>query len=143
MLDTYQYILRNESDYRESNGRSPICINCGDPIAHRTSKGGVCSRCRRSSIYERQYRVDLDKLELMLYRQGDCCAICNTEISLEKPITAHVDHDHTTGRVRGILCGLCNKGLGMFRDNVKSLKRAIEYIEQASPASPPSQDTPS
>lgn len=55
------------------------------------------------------------------------CAICNGA----DPIDAdwHIDHCHETLKVRGLLCGLCNKGLGLFKDNMANLERAIAYLE--------------
>lgn len=60
--------------------------------------------------------------------QGDQCAICGTA---EKPKSKgwSIDHCHKTGRVRGILCGSCNVGLGHFKDNPKFLIMAIEYLK--------------
>ena len=55
----------------------------------------------------------------MYCKQGGACLIC------EKPDPEHVDHDHETGKVRGILCFNCNQGLGNFRDDVRSLIRAV------------------
>ncbi len=60
----------------------------------------------------------------MIERQGGVCAICR-----QKP-AAHVDHNHRTGKVRGVLCFGCNGGLGQFQDNVESIRRAIEYIQR-------------
>lgn len=54
--------------------------------------------------------------------QRGVCAICLTG----KPV--HVDHDHRTGRVRGVLCFSCNGGLGQFRDPVDALEPAIDYL---------------
>ncbi len=50
------------------------------------------------------------------------CAICGSTTDL------HIDHNHTTGIVRDILCGFCNRGIGMFKDNPNNLIRATDYI---------------
>lgn len=54
-------------------------------------------------------------------RAGKTCEICNG------PAQA-VDHDHTTGRVRGVLCSACNRGIGLFEDNPELLAAAIDYL---------------
>lgn len=58
----------------------------------------------------------------MVEAQGGLCPIC------KKWEAVHVDHDHVTGKVRGILCEPCNGGLGQFRDSVSTIRRAIEYL---------------
>ena len=58
----------------------------------------------------------------MIEVQGGLCLICR-----EKP-AKHVDHDHATGKVRGILCFSCNRGLGKFEDDPSLLERAITYL---------------
>jgi hypothetical protein len=63
----------------------------------------------------------------MLKAQGDMCAICMVPLVWPDSKTC-VDHDHKTGRVRGILCTGCNSGLGHFKDSIVSLRRAIKYI---------------
>ena len=60
----------------------------------------------------------------MYAAQDGRCALC----WLEPTTRLHVDHDHKTGRVRGLLCYRCNKGLGVFRDNVEALSRAGTYV---------------
>ena len=50
------------------------------------------------------------------------CCICGEKQELV------IDHDHRTGKVRGLLCGSCNKGLGFFKDNKKYLNSAIKYL---------------
>lgn len=61
----------------------------------------------------------------MLKRQAKRCAICKKKQNGER---LRVDHDHVTGKVRGLLCKNCNLALGNFKDNPVSLARAIEYL---------------
>lgn len=58
------------------------------------------------------------------------CAICRNPPPALKRL--YVDHDHTTGIVRGLLCQHCNTALGMFRDNISRMQNAIDYIERSS-----------
>ena len=61
----------------------------------------------------------------MLERQAGLCPICRRGLG-DKP---HVDHDHETGEVRGLLCFTCNVGLGNFGDDVERLRRGARYLE--------------
>jgi hypothetical protein len=70
------------------------------------------------------YKITEDDYTAFLQRQDYRCAICETE-----PTTRlQIDHDHQTGRVRGLLCQTCNRGLGLFHDNIAKLKNAIKYL---------------
>ncbi len=61
--------------------------------------------------------------------QKGCCALCNEPE--EKFAWLCIDHDHDTGRIRGLLCPNCNRGIGLLRDNSQLLRKAAEYIESA------------
>ena len=65
-------------------------------------------------------------------QQGGVCAICKkpekSKWNTEQPMLLAVDHDHETGRVRGLLCNNCNTGLGKFMDDPDLLSSAIEYL---------------
>lgn len=61
--------------------------------------------------------------------QGFACAICLSPFP-EKP-EPHIDHDHATGVVRGLLCGPCNQGIGLLRESAAILERAAAYLADA------------
>jgi hypothetical protein len=70
------------------------------------------------------YGLRLGEYDERFRNQNGCCDICKQPSER----TLHVDHDHVTGKVRGLLCAACNFGLGAFRDSVLDLRRAIEYL---------------
>lgn len=67
----------------------------------------------------------------LLAEQAGRCAICRTDKPGRRPF--HLDHDHTSGSVRGPLCARCNHGLGLLRDSPALLRAAAEYIESHQP----------
>lgn len=73
-----------------------------------------------------KYALSLSEYYLMWEEQDGVCAICKTTCSKNLA----VDHDHTTGKLRGLLCQKCNRGLGLFNDNFKLLEDAIKYLEK-------------
>lgn len=70
----------------------------------------------------RRYGIGNAEFNSLVEAQGGVCAACREQ----KP--EHVDHDHVTGEVRGVLCFSCNGGLGLFRDRIQLLERAIDYL---------------
>jgi hypothetical protein len=80
--------------------------------------------------YRRKYRygVSPERMKAQLDAQSSQCLICFDDLTLS---TAHVDHDHTTGKVRGLLCKACNLGVGFFKDNAFLMGLAAEYVTQA------------
>lgn len=84
------------------------------------------SRCY---ILNHRYGITLDGYDTLLEEQDGCCAVCNVKQS-DKSYHFHVDHCHTTGVVRGLLCSPCNVFLGVIKDDTDALKRAINYLER-------------
>lgn len=83
---------------------------------------------RRAAKLRSQYGITEDEYRSLFKQQQGLCAICGRpEI---KSRTLCVDHNHTTGKVRALLYGLCNNGLGHFEENIDYLLKAIEYLEQ-------------
>jgi hypothetical protein len=79
---------------------------------------------------KRSYAMEEGQLERMLVEQNNACKICQV-IFRSKPgkgFYPHVDHDHSTGEVRGLLCNWCNAGLGHFGDDVAKMESAIKYL---------------
>jgi hypothetical protein len=81
----------------------------------------------------RKYDLTPEDYDRMFEEQGGLCAICaKTETATRngKLKRLGVDHDHHTGRVRGLLCQSCNTGIGLFKDNLIIILHAARYIEQ-------------
>lgn len=82
----------------------------------------------RSKQLEMKYGITLEEYNKKLEQQDYRCAICLTD----KPVGnghLHVDHDHKTGKVRGLLCHHCNTSLGGFKDDLEIIGKAIEYLK--------------
>lgn len=123
------------------------CPSCHKPFKTRVKNiargGGVyCSKkcnpvysprhtkkeiARRSNL-KSKYGISLQDFDNMVKRQGGKCLICDNKPN-HKHRKLFVDHCHESGKVRGLLCGQCNAGLGMFHENVTTLTRAIEYLK--------------
>ena len=82
----------------------------------------------RKSHLKRKFGLTLEQYDAMLAQQGGGCGICG------KPprddIALHVDHDHETGQIRGLLCFTCNNALGDFEDDASLLRSAVTYVER-------------
>lgn len=73
------------------------------------------------------YGLTPEQFGLLLKRQKESCAICKTKIwGRQGP---HIDHDHISGKVRGILCGFCNTALGLIKENEQTARRMASYIK--------------
>lgn len=125
---------------RHSNPRA--CIHCGGTIsADRRSDATYCSqKCRKVVLdarwraksagvnRQRLYGITPEEHKALFAQQGERCAICGSAEPRGKGW--HVDHDHVTDRVRGILCHKCNVGLGNFDDDPARLQAAIDYVSR-------------
>lgn len=80
---------------------------------------------------QRQYNYGItpDEYRGLLITQNNCCPICGNTFGSNKG-DIHIDHNHITGKVRALLCGKCNCGLGYFKESVDNLMSAIAYLEK-------------
>jgi hypothetical protein len=84
----------------------------------------------------RKYGVTLADYDAMLAAQGGKCAVCLTTPDTQRYGVFHVDHCHTSGAVRGLLCRGCNNVLGVVNDDPAALARAIAYLGVTVPQIP-------
>lgn len=113
----------NASARRRSDTKDRTC-HCGTPIKDRRHE---CVRCAFENKLRTLYRTDVETVARMYEAQGRRCEVCRDCLPFKGRET-HIDHCHATGKVRGILCGECNVGLGRFRDDPVTLSRAAEYV---------------
>lgn len=76
---------------------------------------------------QRNYGISAEQYDIMYELQQGCCKICGTHQSYLKRALA-VDHNHITGKVRGLLCGSCNLGIGLLQDDIELLSAALTYM---------------
>lgn len=89
------------------------------------------SETRKSKL--RKFGLTIEDYERMLLEQDGVCAICRrpeTARNQHGPIRLSVDHCHKTNRVRGLLCGNCNNGIGRFKDDPLILQSATDYLRR-------------
>lgn len=86
---------------------------------------------RRESRRKWKYKIDQAAWNTLFDRQGRCCAICKSTTPKHSKLDWATDHDHATGKLRGILCHGCNRGLGAFEDNREALIAAAAYLVNA------------
>ncbi|MBO1267080.1 endonuclease VII domain-containing protein [Arthrobacter cavernae] len=89
---------------------------------YKQSVGG--KRLQQLNRIKWRYGLSPEEFEGLHSSQGGKCAIC----SLIPPTPLHVDHDHETGKVRGLLCGSCNRAIGLLKDDTDLMRSAIAYL---------------
>ena len=101
-----------------------------DGMSAKERRRYATQKCRFSKLYG----ITVEDRERLYEEQGGVCAACFAFISLDsmpKKYRAAVDHDHVTGKVRGLLCLHCNMAEGLLRSNPLVMRRMADYIEAA------------
>ncbi len=86
----------------------------------------------RASWLKSKYGITPEDYDQMLVKQHGCCGICGVDAPSRGNKYFAVDHCHKTGRVRGLLCNECNRGMGLLRDSSDLCRKAAEYLETQS-----------
>lgn len=85
---------------------------------------------KHDKYLRRAYGISLAEYDDIFAAQGRVCAICRCECNRSTTTRLCVDHNHDTGRVRGLLCFQCNVGLGKFLDSYELISAAADYLKQ-------------
>lgn len=118
---------------KQQPGQLKVCRTCkksspdvrwryGTAFVPNTYRGPFqCYSCYKLMCKARHYGITTEELSLL--HDVSVCQIC------EQSPAVCIDHDHETGAVRGALCNLCNRGIGLLKDSPEVLRRAAEYLE--------------
>lgn len=130
---------RKTDEYRAHRQAVRAARLC-DPAGHaakmkRTRMAAEARRIRATELHRiRKFGLDRAAWSALFVSQGNACAICRSTET--KPGRGghpqwHTDHDHATGKVRGILCHSCNTGIGLLRDDAGLLEAAAAYLRRS------------
>ena len=121
---------KSENEFTPSKqnkrGKDSWCYVCKRASSKRWQQNGG-AEVQRAYHLKRKYNISLEEYDAILAAQNHSCAICGTRTPAGVG-RFHVDHDHATKRVRGLLCHGCNRGIGYLRDDIFLLAEAIKYI---------------
>lgn len=106
------------------------CPRCGRvlPAKEFVKDDNMCRICRRDYNWQYKYGISPEQYLQMYQEQGGKCKICGKELPDGEYL--HIDHNKDTGEVRGLLCGKCNRGLGIFDELPENFIKAVEYLKE-------------
>lgn len=108
---------------RRSTGVQSYCKECMKDYARENR------RQTKNTSLSHKFGISIEEYDLLLDAQNFECAICTIDMDdVQKEFA--VDHDHATGKIRGLLCERCNHGLGHFKDDIVRLQAAIDYLKE-------------
>lgn len=128
------------------------CIDCGTEITRPITQPSRCPACHHKRFYKdtpkrrqlrriktlKQYNLTPEEFDKLRAKQNYLCAICGVHESTcirknrkgEEYATLRIDHNHTTGQVRGLLCDRCNRAIGLLQDDIMILDKAAQYLKE-------------
>lgn len=121
--------------WRHPQGKDRLQARCKDCLrdAHKEQREkieslfpGSSSKRWRKSVLRSKYGMTLEEFDLMRNAQGNKCALCGGDVGLG---TLAVDHDHETGKIRGLLHPRCNIAIGLLDDSPTVCRKAADYLE--------------
>lgn len=124
-------MIKNELEFwidrSTKTGLSSACRGCSNQRQREQYKNSGNKTKSHGYNIQAVYGISELGYQTLFTDQEGRCAICGVHQS-RIPRRLHVDHDHRTGKVRGLLCGKCNSGIGLLKDEVSILQAAIQYL---------------
>lgn len=108
---------------RRDKRRAYKQTEAGKQAEKKYRQSDACKERIERNRLKTRYNLTPEEVKEMKATQNQLCAICKQE-----PKHWHIDHDHETGKVRGMLCGPCNMAIGLLKDNPKIIKEALKYV---------------
>lgn len=126
-------LVKDRSDFRlRTNGYSHAsCRACERKAGQeRYKKGDPTQQAQknRATTLKRYHNITIEQYDAWVELQGHKCAACRGPVSGGRGMYFHVDHDHKTATIRGLLCGHCNTALGLLGDDPERVQLLLEYI---------------
>ncbi len=150
---TEKFITQFKKKITNKSGYTSICKECYNEKESKAKKNRPIDakveaqkRYRSTEKYretawashiKRKYNITLEEYESYLISQNYSCKICNSKKAnrnwkeKQQRIDLFIDHCHTTGKIRGLLCNKCNIGIAMFSDNLDTLANAMSYLKES------------
>lgn len=127
-LDDYY----NNGTSKDGKGyRCKICDSLARKKYYMENERSLEKRTERGRRQKyKKYGITSEEYQGMLDKQKGCCAICGSNKTRSESHEMSVDHDHKTGKVRGLLCNNCNRGIGLLGDTKESIHKAWKYLEK-------------
>lgn len=124
-LDNREQLLKRKRDFSNRNREHESAYTKQYRIDHKDKYDALYMKYR----LKKNYGITTEDYNKMFEDQEGCCAICGKhQKDINKKLA--VDHDHVTGKVRGLLCHKCNIGMGHFNDDINLLGIVIEYLSK-------------
>lgn len=116
----------------KGKGRGHCCRGCRTKthkvwVAQSPEKRRAAPEKRAAYARKAKYGITNAEYQALAIKQQGLCAICGGPPT-KKRLSLAVDHCHSTGIIRGLLCDLCNRGLGQFKDSIELLEKALRYL---------------
>lgn len=128
-------IIKSIEEFRKDRNSCKLCHNAQSKIWKLNHPGYIAPVFKKDPEYRRRwdyrtrYGITLEEFESRLNQQNRRCGICLTDNPKGRRGRFVVDHCHKTGKIRGILCDSCNKGIGILGDTEEALNKALNYLK--------------